>query len=82
MITYQANKYLFGRAIAEYNNYRKELLTDFLISFTYIPGTVLHVGYGSIYDRLGWDGTAYQDTDSFMEMKRGLFVKASYLHRF
>ncbi|MBE0679083.1 MAG: carbohydrate binding family 9 domain-containing protein [Bacteroidales bacterium] len=81
-VTYQANKYLFARAIAEYNNFRKELLTDFLISFTYIPGTVLHIGYGSIYNKMNWDGSAYQEADSFIEMNRGLFVKASYLHRF
>ena len=36
--TYQLNKYLFFRGIVEYNSFRKRILTDFLASFTYIPG--------------------------------------------
>jgi len=81
--TYQVNKYLFFRAIAEYNSFYKELMTDFLASFTYIPGTVIHVGYGSLYDRTEWnaDERAYVRSDRFLEMKRGFFFKASYLWR-
>jgi hypothetical protein len=81
--TYQVNKYLFFRAIAEYNSFYRELMTDFLASFTYIPGTVLHVGYGSLYDRTEWDAEArtYVRSDRFLEMKRGFFFKASYLWR-
>ena len=80
-MTYQMNKYLFFRGILEYNSYRKELLTDFLASFTYIPGTVIQLGYGSLYDRLAWDGEDYRSADRFLEVKRGLFFKASYLWR-
>ena len=80
-VTYQMNKYLFFRGILEYNSYRKELLTDFLASFTYIPGTVIQLGYGSLYNRLEWDGEDYRSADRFLEMKRGLFFKASYLWR-
>lgn len=80
-MTYQMNKYLFFRGILEYNSYRKELLTDFLASFTYIPGTVIQLGYGSLYNRLEWDGEEYRSADRFLEMKRGLFFKASYLWR-
>ena len=72
-MTYQMNRYLFFRGIFEYNNYNKEMLTDFLASFTYIPGTVLHIGYGSIYNRIS--------NDRFLEMKRGFFFKTSYLWR-
>ena len=79
--TYQPNRYLFARAIAEYNWLRDELLTDFLVSFTYIPGTVLHVGYGSLYDRTMWTGDRYQDADGLLEVKRRLFFKTSYLFR-
>ncbi|MDD8027438.1 MAG: DUF5916 domain-containing protein, partial [Acidobacteriota bacterium] len=53
-LTYQVNKYLFFRAIVESNSYHRTLLTDFLASFTYIPGTVIHIGYGSFYERTGW----------------------------
>jgi hypothetical protein len=80
-LTYQMNKYLFFRGIAEYNKYRRRLLTDFLASFTYIPGTVLHFGYGSIYQKTEWVNNSYLASDNFLEMKRGFFFKASYLWR-
>jgi len=81
--TYQVNKYLFFRAIVEYNSFYKELMTDFLASFTYIPGTVIHAGYGSLYDKTEWnaDERAYIPSDRFFEAKRGFFFKASYLWR-
>jgi len=80
-LTYQTNKYLFFRGIVEYNAFRKEMLTDLLASFTYIPGTVIQLGYGSLYDRTEWAGGAYREAGRFLEMKRGLFFKASYLWR-
>ena len=80
-LTYQANRYLFFRGVVEYNAYRREMLTDLLASFTYIPGTVLQLGYGSLYDRTEWFEGEYRDADRFLEMKRGLFFKASYLWR-
>jgi len=81
-ITYQVNKYLFFRAIVEYNSFRKELMTDFLASFTYIPGTVIHVGYGSLNEKIQWNGTEYRASHRFLETKRDFFFKASYLWRF
>jgi hypothetical protein len=80
-LTYQMNKYLFFRAICEYNSFRKEMLTDLLASFTYIPGTVIQLGYGSLYDRVEWIDGEYREAGRFLEMKRGLFFKASYLWR-
>jgi hypothetical protein len=80
-LTYQMNKYLFFRGIVEYNAFRKELLTDLLASFTYIPGTVIQLGYGSIYDKIEWVDGEYREADRFLEVKRGLFFKASYLWR-
>ena len=79
--TYQVNKYLFFRGIVEYNSFRKTLLTDFLASFTYIPGTVLHVGYGSFYEKIQWTGGDYISSDRFLETKRGFFFKTSFLWR-
>ena len=75
-LTYQLNRYLFLRAITEHNNLRQRLLTDFLASFTYIPGTVLHFGYGSIYEK-----DVLPNDDGFTETRRGFFAKASYLWR-
>ncbi len=80
-LTYQLNKYLFFRGILEYNTFKEELLSDFLASFTYIPGTVIQFGYGTLHARLEWDGMEYRPSDRFLEMKRGIFFKASYLWR-
>ncbi len=80
-MTYQMNRYLFFRGVVEYNSYRREMLTDLLASFTYIPGTVIQLGYGSLYDRTEWADGLYRDSDRFLELIRGLFFKASYLWR-
>lgn len=79
--TFQLNQYLFFRGILEYNAYKRQLMTDLLASFTYIPGTVIHAGYGSLYERSRWDGAGYVPGSSLSEMRRGLFLKASYLWR-
>jgi len=80
-LTYQLNKYLFFRGVLEYNDYRRKLLGDLLVSFTYIPGTVIQLGYGSLYEKVRWDENDYRPADRFLEVKRGLFFKASYLWR-
>ena len=79
--TYQLNRYLFLRGIAEYNSFRKQLVTDFLASFTYIPGTVFHVGYGSLYEKVEWRGDGFVPGRHLLETRRGFFIKASYLWR-
>ena len=76
------NRYFFVRGITEYNSYYESLLTDFLASFTYIPGTVVYLGYGSVYDRTEWDGNDYIPGERFLETRRGFFFKCSYLYRF
>ena len=80
--TFQVNKFLFLRAIVEYNFFRKRLTADGLVSFTYIPGTVFYVGYGSAFERLDWREGEYVEGRRFLETKRGLFLKISYLWRF
>ncbi|MCU0456925.1 MAG: carbohydrate binding family 9 domain-containing protein [Bacteroidales bacterium] len=80
-VTYQANKYLYFRGILEYNDFRESLSTDFLASFTYIPGTVFHIGYGFLSEHREWNGTDYIESDRLHEMKRGFFVKISYMFR-
>ena len=80
-LTYQLNRYLFFRAITEYNRFRNQFLTDFLASFTYVPGTVAHAGYGSMYEKVRWDCTDYVASDRFLETRRGFFFKVSYLWR-
>jgi hypothetical protein len=80
-LTYQLNRYLFFRGILEYNRYYDELLTDLLASFTYIPGTVFHLGYGVLYHQQKWEDDRWIPVSRFHEAKRGFFLKASYLWR-
>jgi hypothetical protein len=82
--TYQFNKYFFIRGILRCDSFQEKLLTDFLASFTLIPGTVVHLGYGSLYLRNQWNDQTNQwvpGQGDLLQMKRGLFFKASYLWR-
>ncbi|MFC1552154.1 hypothetical protein ACFL6P_06255, partial [Candidatus Latescibacterota bacterium] len=80
---YQFNKYFFIREIIQYNSFRKRLLHDFVASFTYIPGTVIHFGYGGISEKNEWINSKWkQGSGEMYEMKRSLFFKASYLYRY
>ncbi|MCX6225124.1 MAG: hypothetical protein NTV01_10330, partial [Bacteroidia bacterium] len=80
-LTYQFNKYLFIRGITEYNGFYKSLLTDFLVSFTYIPGTVCYIGYGSLYEQSEESQPFFGGDLKPVEMQRGFFFKLSYLFR-
>ena len=81
--TYQFSKYFFLRALVQYNSYQKQMLTDFLASFTLIPGTVLHIGYGGIYEKRTWiDDQWIPLQGDLYNMKRSFFAKVSYLWRF
>jgi hypothetical protein len=82
--TFQLNKYLFFRGIAEYNSYYKNITLDALASFTYIPGTVVYVGYGSLLEKTDWNQAArdWQPSSAFHQHRRSFFFKASYLWRF
>ena len=81
--TFQLNKYLFLRGIVEYNDFYKRMTLDGLLSFTYIPGTVVHLGYGSALEKLDWDEglPGFAPSNRFREMQRGFFFKVSYLWR-
>jgi hypothetical protein len=82
LAAYQFNKYFFIRGALRYDNYREKLLTDFLASFTLIPGTVMHLGYGSLYEKKAWQNERWvPGQGSFLNMKNGLFFKVSYLWR-
>lgn len=74
----QFNKYLFFRAITEYNTFRHQLRADVLLSFTWIPGTVVHLGYGSQFEKLEWQNSAYIPSKDFLNSQRAWFFKASY----
>ena len=82
--TFQLNRFLFFRGIIEYNKYWKKISADFLASFTYIPGTVVYLGYGSAYEKLKWssEDRDYFPSDDYLQTRKSFFFKASYLWRF
>ena len=48
-----------------------------------MPGTVAYVGYGSLFERRGWDGAGWLPGEGdYLTTRRGLFVKVSYAKRF
>jgi hypothetical protein len=80
--SYQFNKYFLLRGIIRYDSLEDKLLTDFLASFTLIPGTVVHLGYGSSYLNNQWqNGMWSPGQGDLLKMKEGIFFKASYLWR-
>lgn len=79
--TYQVNKYMFFRLIVEYNSFKEELSSDFLASFTYIPGTVVHMGFGSLHKNTMWENLEYVPGENLIQIQKGFFFKASYLFR-
>lgn len=83
-LSWQPDEHFFLRAIAQYNGYRQQLLLDYLAAYTYQPGTVVYLGYGTLSEKTEWDAPTgqYRRADHLLEMQRGLFFKASYLWRF
>ena len=76
------------RLLAHYDSSQSRVLTDFLASYEFVPGTVFHAGYGcSVRKDSGggagarWVNPAESDT-RYLMINRGLFLKASYLRRF
>ena len=87
--TYQFNKHFLVRMLARYDSSRDRLLTDLLASYEFVPGTVFHLGYGSLYEKgfgapdlVPGAGVPDDAHDRFVLINRGLFFKASYLRRF
>jgi hypothetical protein len=71
--TYQFNSKFFLRAIAQFDSSKRRVLGDFLASYELVPGTVAHVGYGSVLESV--------DRRPYMPTTRALFFKVSYLAR-
>jgi hypothetical protein len=72
--TYQFTPQFLLRAISQFDSSRKRVLGDFLASYELVPGTVVHAGYGSLWER--------PDEDPYRTTARAFFFKASYLARF
>ena len=81
--SFQFDRWFQLRAIVQYDSSRHQVLTDLLASFEPVPGTVAYLGYGSSIEQREWDGTAWRaGAGSYATAQRGLFFKASYIHRF
>jgi hypothetical protein len=72
--TYQFTPQFLIRAITQYDSSQRRVLGDFLASYELVPGTVVHAGYGSLWERL--------ELDPYRPTARAFFFKASYLARF
>ena len=59
------------------------MLTDLLASYELVPGTVFHAGYGSLYEKdVQFFDAPFNQSNKYLMVNRGLFLKASYLRRF
>jgi hypothetical protein len=83
--TYQFDKHFLVRYQAQYDSSERRFLSDVLASYEFVPGTVFHVGYGSLSERRA-DANGMlvpvEDGERYVTVNRGLFLKASYLKRF
>ena len=81
--TYQFDKHFLVRFLAQYDSSAKRVLTDLLASYELVPGTVFHAGYGSLYEKDAqfFEGP-FNQSNKYLMVNRGLFLKASYLRRF
>ncbi len=81
--SYQFDRRFALRGIVRYDSSARRVLTDLLASYEPVPGTVAYAGYGSLIERRGWDGTGWRPGEGdYLTTRRGLFLKASYVHRF
>jgi hypothetical protein len=83
--TYQFNRNFFVRFLAQYDSSARRVLTDALASYELIAGTVFHAGYGGLYEKRVGPGNAFvpvEQGERYLSVNRGLFFKASYVHRF
>ena len=81
--TYQFSKQFLIRLLEQFDSSNHRLLTDLLASYELVPGTVFYAGYGSNFEERAFeDGQLVPNSGSYLTVSRGLFFKASYLHRF
>ncbi len=78
--SYQMNRYIEFRGIVEmrdyyeydFNRHYNSVVTDLLASFSYFPGSVIYIGYGSLTDN------PETDLAHLKEVDQSLFFKTSY----
>lgn len=86
--TYQFDKHFLVRLLAQYDSAADRIFTDFLASYEFVPGTVFHAGYGSLFEKHFVPASPVPGAppplpvSGYSAVNRGLFLKASYLRRF
>lgn len=81
--TFQPSKYLSFRVLVQYDSYIDTIMSDLLASYEFVPGTVFHIGYGSLHENLSWDPRDRKWLDNpanrhFYNTAKSFFVKCSY----
>jgi hypothetical protein len=80
---YQFDKHFLVRLLEQFDSSSHTVLSDLLASYEFVPGTVFHAGYGSLYEQRNFeDGRLVPNAGDYLTVSRGLFFKASFLHRF
>ena len=83
--TYQFDRHFRLRLLEQFDSSLHRLLTDALAMYEFVPGTVIHGGYGSLYERRAAHPGMPPDASGdlrYFTVNRGLFFKVSYLKRF
>ncbi|MCX6543899.1 MAG: DUF5916 domain-containing protein [Acidobacteria bacterium] len=81
--TYQFSARFAVRGIVQYDSGDRRVLGDFMSSYEVRPGTVFYAGYGTLFEKRDYREQAWIPGEgSYLTTSRGLFIKASYLHRF
>ena len=58
--TYQFDKHFLVRLLEQFDSSSRRLLTDLLASYEFVPGTVFHAGYGSLYEQRATQGGMFE----------------------
>src|SRR5262249_56481832 len=49
--TYQFSRHFLVRALEQFDSSSRRVLIDLLASYEFVPGTVMHAGYGSLLEK-------------------------------
>lgn len=78
--SYQFDEHFFVRCAFRYDDYNEKLVTDFLASYTIRPGTVAHLGYGTLYENKMWEeDPGFYGKSTLINTKKAIYFKISYL---
>lgn len=79
--TYQFTRFLFVRGRVDYDSLASNVKGEFLLGWTFNPGTAFYVGYNDDLNRNGFNPFTGQLEPGFRRNGRTFFIKTSYLFR-